>query len=115
MGFAAMPEVNIRATMPTMAATMTTGISLVMRLPGTTRGISGGACSATSPPGVRGTGRRAPLSNRTVLTLRKPPPLSVSPITADTLVPRRAVCYPRKASPSTITRPACSGAGRRNT
>ncbi|GHP16221.1 hypothetical protein RN2511_009570 [Rhodococcus sp. NKCM2511] len=42
IGFAAAPEVNMSATIPTMAATITSGISFIRRLPGTARGTGGG-------------------------------------------------------------------------
>ncbi|BCK53159.1 hypothetical protein NWFMUON74_09310 [Nocardia wallacei] len=60
IGLEAMPPpcVNIRAIIPTMPTIITTGIIFCSRLPGTARGISGGGCSVTSPPGARGTSRR---------------------------------------------------------
>ncbi|GAB0107528.1 hypothetical protein JMUB6875_65220 [Nocardia sp. JMUB6875] len=48
------PISDIMASMPIMATTMTTGISLLISGAGTGRGISGGAVSAISPPGARG-------------------------------------------------------------
>ncbi len=61
IGFDEMPPpwVNNSAIMPSMPTTITSGISFETRLPGVTRGISGGGCSVTSPPGVRGISRRA--------------------------------------------------------
>ncbi len=49
IGLAAIPDVNIRATIPTIAATMTSGSSLVIRLPGVVRGISGGVADSPRP------------------------------------------------------------------
>ncbi|WP_254923069.1 hypothetical protein [Rhodococcus sp. OK302] len=55
-----------------MATTMTTGNNLVSRFPGVARGISGGACSVTSPPGARGASRRGRRGNLTVLNSLHP-------------------------------------------
>ncbi|GAA3418171.1 hypothetical protein GCM10022140_22210 [Rhodococcus aetherivorans] len=68
IGLRAIPEPNISATMPIIAATITTGSSFARRFPGVERGISGGACILTSPAGTRGTSRRGLRTNRTVLT-----------------------------------------------
>ncbi len=78
IGLRAAPEPNISATMPIIAATITTGSNFARRLPGVERGISGGACIPTSPTGTRGTSRRGLRTNRTVPTnrtvLTNPPP-----------------------------------------
>jgi len=56
----------------TLATSIISGISLVSKLPGMTRGTSGGDCSATSPPGIRGGATRR---RRTNPCLAKRPPL----------------------------------------
>ena len=61
------PEVISSATMPSIATTITTGSSFTTGLVGTTRGIGGGGCRLTSPPGDRGTSRRGLRANRTVV------------------------------------------------
>ncbi|SIB63003.1 Uncharacterised protein [Mycobacteroides abscessus subsp. abscessus] len=53
-----LPEVTKKAIMPTIATTMTSGMILAMMGDGTGRGISGGGCTLTSPPGTRGTASR---------------------------------------------------------
>jgi hypothetical protein len=52
------PAVNIRAIMPSIAMTITTGMSFIRMLPGMTRGTSGGGSRCTSPPGCRGAASR---------------------------------------------------------
>ncbi|SKW68606.1 Uncharacterised protein [Mycobacteroides abscessus subsp. bolletii] len=48
------PTVTISAIIPTTATIITNGISFISRLPGITRGTSGGGWRFTSPPGIRG-------------------------------------------------------------
>lgn len=67
------PVTTISDTMPTTATTITTGSSLIRRLPGTTRGTSGGAWMLTSPPGVRGGVMRGRRTKPSVVVTTRPP------------------------------------------
>ncbi len=67
------PTVNINAIMPTTATTITSGNSFISRLPGMTRGTSGGACRSTSPPGVLGAAIRGRRTNPSVPTYPRYP------------------------------------------
>src|SRR5699024_4185970 len=61
-------RVNMKVTMPSMATTMTTGMSFIRMFPGVLRGISGGGSRCTSPPGGLGADIRGALLNWSVLT-----------------------------------------------
>lgn len=79
MGLRAAPVVNISATIPIIAATITRGSSLVTKFPGVARGMSGGGWTLTSPLGARGASRRALRTKRTVLTFVTPGTPSAAP------------------------------------
>ncbi|BBZ67164.1 hypothetical protein MINS_25930 [Mycolicibacterium insubricum] len=62
------PTVTISAIIPTTATIITNGISFISRLPGMTRGTSGGGWRLTSPPGMRGGEIRCRRENGWLLT-----------------------------------------------
>src|SRR5699024_4687299 len=69
IGFGGPSErVNMKVTMPSMATTMTTGMSFIRMFPGVLRGISGAGSRCTSPPGGLGADIRGALLNWSVLT-----------------------------------------------
>src|SRR5699024_890154 len=63
-------RVNMNVTMPSMATTMTTGMSFIRMLPGVLCGISDGGSRCTSPPGGLGADIRGALLNWSVLNER---------------------------------------------
>ena len=66
------PTVTISAIIPTTATIITNGSSFISRLPGITRGTSGGGCRLTSPPGMRGGDTRSRRTKPCVLNRSSP-------------------------------------------